>query len=367
MDGDILIIDGYHGEVIVNPTKKELDYFREKIKKIKHYDTKLLKLKDEPAVTLDGREIKLTANLDLPEEIDLIVESGAKGIGLVRTEQLFEGLDKFPDEEEQYLVYKKLAEKVYPENVIVRVFDIGGDKVLPYDVKEPNPFLGWRGIRFLLDNLELFRTQVRAILRASTHKNVEIMIPMISSIFEIRESQRILNDCMNELSKEGISYDKEIKFGIMIEVPSAAVMAKEYSQEVDFISIGTNDLIMYLLAVDRGNDIVSDLYQEFHPSVIRILNHIIKEGKESKAMVTLCGEMAADRMATPLLVGFGLDSLSMSASSIPHIKKIIRSLNYEEVKKLAQECLSYPTKLEVNKRLAKFFDEKLIQETENIF
>ncbi len=366
-DGDTLIVDGLHGDVIINPTKEQLKIYKERYKKLQEYDSELAKLKDKPAETLDGRRIILRANLDINEELEIIIKNGAEGIGLVRTEQIFRLEDGSPSEEEQVKTYSELAEKLYPNMVVIRAFDIGGDKVFPVDVKEPNPFLGWRGIRFLLDNHQLFKTQIRAILRSGEHKNVKFMVPMVSSIQEIRRTKEILECCKNELKSEGLNFDNDIKLGIMVEVPSAAVMAKEFATEVDFMSIGTNDLIQYLLAVDRGNEIVSPLYQEFHPAVVKMLNRIISGGKESNAKISMCGEMAADTLAIPLLVGLGLDSLSVSASSIPHIKKIIRSLNYEDTKKLVKECLNFSTEKLIKERLQKYFSENLVDERENVY
>ena len=365
--GDKVIIDGLHGEVIVSPTDEQLSYYQDKSKRLKEFDTELAKLVDLPAITKDGRKIILRANLDIVEELEYIIKNGAEGSGLVRTEQIFNLEDEFPDEEKQYLTYIDLAEKLYPHIVIIRVFDIGGDKVFPVDVKEPNPFLGWRGIRFLLDNEKLFKTQIRALLRASSHKNIKFMLPMITSIQEIRRSKRIIESCKEELRNEGKHFDENINIGIMIEVPSAAVMAEEFAEEVDFISIGTNDLIQYLLAVDRGNEIVSSLYQEFHPAVIRTLYKIIHSSKQGEAKVSICGEMAGDILATPLLVGMGLDSMSVSAATIPHIKKIIRSIVYEDAKLLAQECLTFRTEKEINNRLLEYFKVNFEDELENIF
>jgi phosphoenolpyruvate-protein phosphotransferase (PTS system enzyme I) len=366
-NGDLIIIDGVHGEVVVNPTKEQLEYYEDKCKKLAAFDSGLTKLANKPAVTQDGRKIILRANLDIVEELEYILRNGAEGVGLVRTEQIFNLSDEFPDEEKQFKVYKDLAEKLYPNIVIIRVFDIGGDKVFPVDVKEPNPFLGWRGIRFLLDNPSLLKTQIRALLRASAHKNIKFMLPMISSIQEIKQTKQLLEICKKELKAEGKAFDKNINIGIMIEVPSAAVMAEEFAAEVDFISIGTNDLIQYLLAVDRGNEIVSSLYQEFHPAVIRTLYKIINSGKKGKAKVSMCGEMAADILATPLLVGMGLDSLSVSAAAIPHIKKIIRSIKYSDAKLLAEECIKFSTEEEVSFKLQSYFKDHFTDELENLF
>lgn len=364
--GDKLIVDGLHGEIIIDPTEEQLSYYQEKCDKLKEFDSELAKLVDKKAVTKDGKNIILRANLDIVEELEYIIRNGAEGIGLVRTEQIFNLEDEFPDEEVQYKTYIDLAEKLYPHTIIIRVFDIGGDKVFPVDVKEPNPFLGWRGIRFLLDNENLFKTQIRALLRASAHKNIKFMMPMITSIQEIRRSKEIIECCKEELRAEGKEFDNNVNIGIMIEVPSAAVMAEEFAEEVDFISIGTNDLIQYLLAVDRGNEIVSALYQEFHPAVIRTLSKIIERCKLGNAKVSICGEMAGDILATPLLVGMGLDSMSVSAATIPHIKKIIRSINYEEAKKLTEECLTFTSEKEVSNRLLEYFKVNFEDELENV-
>ncbi|RMD51092.1 MAG: phosphoenolpyruvate--protein phosphotransferase, partial [Ignavibacteria bacterium] len=366
-DGDTIIIDGYHGEVIINPTQDQLDYYKAKIEKLHKYDEELRKLKDEPARTLDGREIELTANIDLMKEVEIAIANGASGVGLVRTEQIFDLMDEFPDEEEQYKIYKSLAEKIYPNEVTIRTFDIGGDKVLPIDLKEPNPFLGWRGIRFLLDNRELFHSQLKAILRANKYGNLKVMVPMIASIKEINETKSHLKQAVEELKAEGKEYNEHLQLGIMVEVPSAAVMADTFAKHVDFISIGTNDLIQYLLAVDRGNENVSDQYQEFHPAVIRSLYYIIQGGKKGKAFTTICGEMAADPMAVPLLVGLGLDSISVSPAAIPHTKKIIRSINFKDAKKIAEECLQMETENEIKEVLKKFYDKEVEDEIEKIF
>lgn len=366
-DGDLLIVDGFHGQVFINPDDKLLNEYEKKIAKLCEYDEELMKLRDLPAETLDGKEISLFANLDLSEEMTFILHNCANGIGLVRTEQLFEEYEVFPDEDKQYEVYKKIAEQIYPKIVIIRAFDIGGDKVLPVDLHEPNPMLGWRGIRLLLDNPTLFKTQIRAVLRASSHKNIWFMLPMISSLQEVIQSKKIIEDCKNELHKEGKTFDKHIPIGIMIEVPSAAVLTREFANEVDFLSIGTNDLIQYLLAVDRGNDIVSGQYQEFHPAVIRTLHHIISETKKAGKLVSMCGEMAADPVAVPLLIGLGLDSLSLSAAGIPFHKKIIRSLKYDDMKKLADKCLQLKSENEINDTLHEFFNKKIQDKIKNFY
>ncbi len=366
-DDDLLIIDGFKGEVIINPDEHFLKEYQKKIDKLAKQDAELAGLKQLPATTLDGKEIELLANLDISDELEYITQNCSKGIGLVRTEQLFENAEAFPDEDDQYEVYNSIAQRIFPGTVIIRAFDIGGDKVLPVDLHEPNPFLGWRGIRLLLDNPEIFKKQIRAILRASVHKNVKFMLPMIASMAEVKRSKELIKECQDELKKEGKLFDKHIPVGIMIEIPSAAVIIRDFAGEIDFVSIGTNDLIQYLLAVDRGNEIVSSLYQEFNPAVIRTLNHIIKEGKSVSLNVGMCGAMAADTFAVPLLVGMGLESLSVSASAIPMIKRIIRSLSFEEMKTLAEECLVLKTEKEVSARVHKFFSHKIHDQIKNLY
>lgn len=365
-DGDLLIIDGFHGVIFVNPDEHQINYFTQKIKHLNEINEEMQGLLDKPAETCDGRKIHLRANVDVSSEIDLVIANGAKGIGLFRTEQIIEELGEFPDEEEQVKIYATLADRIYPEIIIIRAFDIGGDKVKQFDLPEANPFLGLRGVRLLLENENLFKVQIRAVLRASVNKNVNFMIPMVSTLQEIKKTKVLIEECKAELRDEKLAYDKHLKIGIMIEVPSAAVMAREYAAEVDFLSIGTNDLIQYLMAVDRGNDYVSALYQEFHPSVIRTLAHIVLEGKKSEVMVSICGEMAADTLAVPLLVGLGLDSLSVSPSAIPSVKRTIRAVDYSKAKKLAEECLKLSSEDEIIKTIEKFFKDNLIQRTRNI-
>ncbi|MCU0344223.1 MAG: phosphoenolpyruvate--protein phosphotransferase [Ignavibacterium sp.] len=365
-DGDTIIVDGFHGYIITNPTEVQLNFFTGKQKKLQEIQKGLEEFRNQPAVTMDGKEIKLEANVDVTGEIDVVITSNADGIGLYRSEQILNELGVFPEEDEQTIIYSKLASRIYPKFITIRAFDIGGDKFRIGDYKEPNPFLGLRGVRFLLDNEALFRTQIRAVLRASENKNVRLMIPMISTLDEVWRSLDIIHECKSDLKREKIKFDNHMKIGIMVEVPSAAVMAKEYAEEVDFISIGTNDLIQYMMAVDRGNDLVSNLYQEFSPVVVRTIEHIVKAAKHSKIPISICGEMAADTLAIPLLVGLGLDSLSMSPSTILYAKKIIRNFEYKKAKVLAEECLHCKTELDIQKKVKKFFDENNITRTRNI-
>ncbi len=365
-DGDEIIVDGFYGYVIIKPSIEQKEFFIEKRKRLLELQKELEELKDEKAVTKDGKEITLLANVDVSGEIDVVVTSGASGIGLYRSEQILNELGEFPSEEEQTVIYSKLASRIYPQPITIRVFDIGGDKFRFLDFEEPNPFLGLRGIRLLLENPSMFRTQIRAMLKSSINKNIKIMLPMVSTLKEIRESKRIIEECKNELNSEKITFDQDIEVGIMIEVPSAAVMARDFSREVDFISIGTNDLIQYLMAVDRGNDLVAELYQEFSPVVVNTLKHIIDETKKSKKPVSLCGEMAADTLAMPLLIGLGLDSLSLSPSTIPYAKRIIRSCDFKKSKRLAEQCLKLQTEEEIKATIEDFFVKNKITRTRQI-
>lgn len=363
---DVLIVDGFHGIVIVNPTDEQLEYFRNKIERLHQIDENLRELKDKPAITMDGKEIVLMANVDVTGEIDSLITNGGKGVGLFRTEQIIEELGEIPDEETQEKIYSNLSHRIYPDTVTIRAFDIGGDKVKQLHMKESNPFLGLRGIRFLLENEDLFTAQVKAVLRASTNKNIQFMIPMVSTLHEIVRAKEIIAECKKELKRDGIQFDKDLKIGIMVEVPSAALMAKEFADYVDFFSIGTNDLIQFLMAVDRGNDIVSELYQEFHPAILRTIRHIVTEGKKSGISISICGEMAADTLAVPILVGLGLDCLSVSPSAIPSIKRTIRGIYFASAEQLAERCLKLSSEKEVAAEVEKYFHENKIERTRNI-
>ncbi len=365
-DGDVLIVDGFHGYVIINPNEEQIKFFRNKHDRLVELQKGLEEFVDKPAKTKDGKEIQLMANVDVTGEIDLVVSSGAKGIGLYRTEQIIDELGEIPGEDEQVRIYSNLSSRVYPEVFTIRAFDIGGDKVRLFDYDEPNPFLGLRGIRFLLENQVMFKTQIRAVLRASSNKNIKFMLPMVSTIAEIRRTKELVEECKKELKKENIPFDKNLKIGIMVEVPSAAVLANEFAREVDFLSIGTNDLIQYLMAVDRGNDLVADLYQEFNPAVVKTISFIVNEGKKAGTEVSLCGEMAADTLAIPLLIGLGLESLSISPTTILYAKRIIRYISYESAKKMADDCLSCHYEYQVTERIEKFFEENQITRTRNI-
>ncbi len=365
-DGQTVIVDGFHGYIIYDPTDEQKSFFKEKHQHLIALQKELEELTDKPAVTKDGKEIQLFANVDVTGEMDIVKTSGANGIGLYRSEQILDELGTIPTEDEQVRIYSKLASRIYPDYITIRAFDIGGDKFRLFDYNEPNPFLGLRGIRLLLENPKLFKAQIRAILRSSSNKNIQFLLPMISTNDEIHKSKKIIQECMDELSAEKISFDAEMKIGIMVEVPSAAVMTREFADAVDFLSIGTNDLIQYLMAVDRGNDLVADLYQEFSPVVLRTIKKIVDDSKLAGKPVSLCGEMAADTLAMPLLVGLGLESLSISPATIPYAKRIIKSFNYKDAKKMADKCITVCYEAEIEKTILKFFEENDITRTRNI-
>ncbi|MCX6143491.1 MAG: phosphoenolpyruvate--protein phosphotransferase [Ignavibacteriales bacterium] len=357
-DQDQIVLDGYSGNVVLNPTEKTIKKYEAKRERYHEFEAKLAGLRDLPAETLDHHRVELSANAEFEEELDFIKIQGADGIGLYRSEYLIVGKEVFPSEEEQYSQYKLLAEAMYPKRVIVRTFDIGGDKLMVESIKENNPFLGWRGIRVMLDKPNLFIEQLRAILRASSRKNIAVMFPMVSTLTEVREAKKYLDEAKHQLKKENVPYDARIKVGVMIEVPAAAVIAEDLAEEVDFLSIGTNDLIQYLLAVDRGNDVVSSLYQEFNPAVVRFLRRIIERGKKKGVWVGMCGEMAGDPLATILLLGLGLDEFSVVPNMLPEIKKIIRSVKFTEAQKIAKYVLSLKTEAEIKDHLRSVMKKK---------
>ncbi len=358
-----LIVDGFYGYIFINPTQEQLDFFRDKIAHLERVNEGMKELVHLPPITLDGVEVEIQANVDVSGEVEKISAMGAKGIGLYRTEQLIEELGEFPDEDRQTRIYSDLSSRIYPDVVTIRAFDLGGDKTRLFHPSEKNPFLGLRGIRFLLDNKELFKQQIKAIMRSAMNRNIRFMLPMVSTIKEIRETKELIKECKAELEAAGQRYSDNFPLGIMIEVPSAAVLATQLARESDFFSIGTNDLIQYMMAVDRGNDMVVDLYQEFHPAILRTLSYILEDTKDSGIKVSICGEMAADSLAVPVLVGLGLKSLSVSPVAAPSIKRTIRSFTYSRAKELADECLKCSSEEEVIEKIQAFFAEFNIQRT----
>ncbi len=351
--GTTIIVDGDRGRVIINPTPAQIKKYEERKRKFLAYRETLETLKPLPAQTLDGREIELAANIAGPEEVDLAVKNGAEGIGLYRTEYLYMNRTSLPTEEEQLQAYAAVAEKVAPHSVIIRTLDIGGDKFLsPLSVpKEINPFMGWRAIRLSLELVEIFKTQLRAILKASRYGKVKVMFPMVSSLEEVKKANQILSEVKKELEKEGFSFSNPIEVGIMIEVPSAAIMADVLAKEVDFFSLGTNDLIQYTLAVDRVNEKVAHLYQPLHPTILRLIDNVIKAAHRENIWVGACGEMASDPLGMAVLLGLGVDELSVAPTSILEIKKVIRNLSWEETQKLASHLLKLSTSQQTRRYL----------------
>ena len=342
-EGDTVIVDGNKGVVYINPEESILKEYEALRDQYIQYRKKLKELKDLPAETIDKlRRVELAANIGTPRDVNGALENGAEGVGLYRTEFLYMDRDALPSEEEQFQAYKEVIEKMAPKAVIIRTLDIGGDKKLAYleMPDEMNPFLGWRAIRMCLDRPQILKTQLRAILRASAYGNAKIMYPMISGLDEIRRANAILSEAKDELRQEGIPFDDNIEVGIMVEIPSTAVIADVLAKEVDFFSIGTNDLIQYTLAVDRMNEHISHLYEPLHPAILRLIKNVIDASHKAGKWTGMCGEMAGDIWATAILLGLGLDEFSMSATSIPQVKHIIRSLTYERAKQIAEEALS---------------------------
>ena len=353
-EGEEVIVDGAYGEVFVNPTPITLKIYN---KKKKAYDERVKELKkyiDKQTVTRDGRKVMLAANIGNADEAAKAVKAGAEGVGLFRTEFLFTNKQALPTEEEQYNEYKKAAVVLDGRQLTIRTLDIGGDKDIPYMglTKELNPFLGYRAIRFCLDRVDIFTTQLRAVLRASAYGNIRIMIPMITSVTEVQAVKKIINGICRDLDKKDIKYDKDIKIGVMIETPAAAIMADVLAHEVDFFSIGTNDLTQYTLAVDRGNENVAYLYSALNPAVIRSIKHIIECAHNAGIEAGMCGEAAADERMIPLLLNFGLDEFSVTVSRVLETRKEIASWSSKEVKEITENVMNYSEEKEVSNYLS---------------
>ena len=358
--GDYLILDAVNNRVYVNPTQAEIDELKTLEAKLAEEKAELAKLKDLPAVTLDGHKVEVVANIGTIRDCEGAHRNGAEGVGLYRTEFLFMDRDQLPSEEEQFIAYKEVVEAMEGRLVVLRTMDIGGDKELPYLnlPKEMNPFLGWRAVRIALDRREILHAQLRAVLRASAFGKLAVMFPMIISVEEIRELKSVLETLKAELRAEGKAFDENIQVGVMVETPSAAVNAKFLAKEVDFFSIGTNDLTQYTLAVDRGNELISHLYNPMSPSVLGLIKQVIDASHAEGKWTGMCGELAGDERATLLLLGMGLDEFSMSAISVPHIKKLVRHVSYQEAKALADEALQKPTAAEIEQLIQAFLVEK---------
>ncbi|MFU2316374.1 phosphoenolpyruvate-protein phosphotransferase PtsI [Rahnella sp. PCH160] len=359
---DYLILDAVNNKIYVNPTADVIDELKAIQNQYISEKDELTKLKDLPAITLDGHQVEVCANIGTVRDVAGAERNGAEGVGLYRTEFLFMDRDSLPTEEEQFQAYKAVAEAMGSQAVIVRTMDIGGDKDLPYMnlPKEENPFLGWRAIRICLDRKEILHDQLKGILRASAFGKLRIMFPMIISVEEVRELKAELEMLKVELREKGQAFDETIEVGVMVETPAAAVIAHHLAKEVDFFSIGTNDLTQYTLAVDRGNELISHLYNPMSPSVLGLIKQVIDASHAAGKWTGMCGELAGDERATLLLLGMGLDEFSMSSISIPRIKKIIRNTNFEDVKALADQALAQPTAQELMNLVNKFIEEKTL-------
>lgn len=348
-NGDLVIVDGLKGLVHINPTPEAIAEYKEEHRKFEDQKAEWAKLVNEKSVTADGHHVELAANIGTPKDLKGVVENGGEGIGLYRTEFLYMGRDQLPTEEEQFESYKAVLEGMGGKPVVVRTLDIGGDKELPYLnlPKEMNPFLGFRAIRLCLEEQDMFRTQLRALLRASTYGNLKIMFPMIATLDEFRQGKAILEEEKQKLISEGSQVADNIEIGIMVEIPSTAVMAEQFAKEVDFFSVGTNDLIQYTMAADRMNERVSYLYQPYNPAILRLVKMVIDAAHKEGKWAGMCGEMAGDETAIPLLLGLGLDEFSMSATSILKARSQISHLNKKDMEALAEKALHMNTAEEV--------------------
>lgn len=366
-NGDQVILDGTHGVVIVNPTKSFLEKYQKERKKYENIEDELHELKTLSGETLDGKKIIVAGNIELPEDVASVLSHGAEGIGLYRTEYFYMNRRDLPSEEEQFNAYKSVASRIKPNYVVIRTLDLGGDKFLSQlEVpREMNPFLGWRAIRFCLARPDIFKSHLRAILRASAYGNLRLMYPMISGVTELRQANEMLKEVKVALRKEGIAFDEDMPIGAMIEVPSAAITSNILAKEADFFSIGTNDLIQYSLAVDRVNEKIAYLYEPAHPAVLRLIKMIIDNGHKEGIPVSLCGEMAGDISLTMILIGLGLDEFSTSPIAVPEVKKIVRSIKYTDARAVAEKALTFTTGKEVQdfarKKLREFIPELTLE------
>lgn len=369
MSKDLVIIDGSSGVVIVNPSKETLQEYQEKKRKIEERNLELIKLKDLPSTTSDGVVLKIMANIELPYEVESAIDHGAEGIGLYRTEYLYLNRSDLPAEEEQYNAYKMVTVRMAPHPVIIRTLDLGGDKFvsqlnIPYEI---NPFMGWRAIRFCLARPDIFKVQLRAILRASVHGDLGIMYPMISTLEELKDANKLLQEAKEELRKEDIPFNEEIKVGAMIETPSAVMICHKFKEEVDFFSIGTNDLIQYASAVDRVNEKIAYLYDPAHPGVLSLIRQVILSGKNAQIPVGMCGEMAGEPLYLPLLIGLGLREFSVSPLNIPKLKLLASKIHSCQAKQLAENCLKMDSGEEVRRYLRTQLQQILKEEYEIVF
>lgn len=358
--GDVVILDGVHGVVIVDPDEETFLDYLQKQRKYKYFEQELDKLKTLPAETLDGHVIELQGNIELPEEANSTVEHGGTGIGLYRTEFLFLNRQALPTEEEHYLAYRQVAERAAPHEVVIRTLDVGGDKVgFPGEFdQEVNPALGLRAIRFCLQKRDMFKTQLRGILRAAVHGNVKILVPMISGLTEIRETKKLLQEVKTELRSEGKTFQEDLKIGVMIEIPSAALIADLLAKEVDFFSVGTNDLIQYTLAIDRQNEHVAYMYEPLDPAVLRLLQRVSEVAHQANIPLAMCGEMAGDPLYAAILLGMGFQHLSMNVASIPWVKRVVRAIRMQDAVELAVLVMQQTTAMQSRKTAESFIEER---------
>ncbi|HWL16342.1 MAG TPA: phosphoenolpyruvate--protein phosphotransferase, partial [Opitutus sp.] len=361
--GDWVIVDGYDGVVVINPSESTLFRYGKIQEQKKTFESRLLKANQQPAVTLDGVDVTLMANIEKTDEVKLVRDYNARGVGLFRTEYIFLNASRIPTEQEQFLAYKAVAEGLAPNPVVIRTLDLGGDKPMAGSPdlfpKENNPFMGFRAIRFCLEHHEIFKDQLRAILMASAYGKVRLMYPMISGHEELARANAVLGECMEELKSRGLPFDENIEIGAMIEVPSAALTVDLLAPDCAFFSVGTNDLIQYLLAIDRVNDRIAHLYEPTHPAVIRTLKRIIDEGHKQNVPVSVCGEMAGDPVFAPLLLGLGVDCLSMAPPWLPSVKYIVRSMKMSDAKALADEAMTMASPREIYAKCEAFYRSRV--------
>ena len=358
-DGDYIVFNGDTGEVIVNPDEETKAKYASLKEEFEEYRKSLELLKGQASITTDGRHVELAGNIGSPNDVEGLIKNDAEGVGLYRTEFLYmDKEDSFPTEEEQYEAYKAVLEGMNNKPIVIRTLDIGGDKELPYFEMEAemNPFLGYRAIRLCLDRKDIFKTQLRALYRASVHGKLRIMFPMISSLEELLDAKEVIKEVLKELDAENIAYSNDVEIGMMIEIPSAAVISDVLAKHVDFFSIGTNDLIQYTCAVDRMNQKISHLYNQFNPAVLRLIKMVIDNAHKEGKWVGMCGESAGDQRMIPILLGFGLDEFSMSPISILPARKLITSLSYADMQKFADEVLAMGTAKEIKEYVDKTFN-----------
>jgi phosphotransferase system enzyme I (PtsI) len=358
--GDVVIVDGLHGVVIVDPDEETFLEYLKRQRRYKYFEHELEKLKPLSAETTDGHRVHLQGNIELPEEVSTVAEHGGTGIGLYRTEFLYMNRPALPTEEQHYDAYRHVAERAAPHDVVIRTLDVGGDKLaLPgqYE-KEANPALGLRAIRFLLQKRDIFKTQLRGILRASAHGNIKVLFPMISGLLELYEAKKILEEVKQDLRREGVAFDEKLPIGVMIEIPSAAMIADHLAKEVDFFSVGTNDLIQYTLAIDRANEHVAYMYEPLDPAVLRLLQRVSEAARAKNIPLAMCGEMAGDPLYAAILLGMGFRYLSMNVGAIPWVKKVVRSVRMQDALELASLVMQQPTAVLARRTAENFMHDR---------